>query len=75
MAKDWREAAYKDYSKGKQTLAELALKYGKSERTLRRHFDKFSPANDKQTPCSQPVSLIFDGTFFGRGYGLMVYPC
>jgi len=71
--KNWVEQAYKDYSVGKQTLAELEQKYGKSERTIRRHFDKFSPSIDKPHPCPEPVSLVFDGTFFGRGCGLMIY--
>jgi len=67
------EQIYREYSIGKQTLAELSLKYHKSERTIRRYFDKFTPKTSLPIPCSQPVSLVFDGTFWKRGEGLMIY--
>lgn len=51
----------------------MSHKYNKSTRTIRRHFDQFKLANDSFITTSSPVPLVFDGTFFGRGYGLMVY--
>lgn len=70
----WIERAYHDYSIGKQTLAELSKKYGYSVRTLRRKFDDYIPQTTYgQAASPSPVPLVFDGTFFGRGYGFLVY--
>ncbi|MDD4617079.1 MAG: hypothetical protein PHW76_08225, partial [Alphaproteobacteria bacterium] len=65
--------AYKQYSSGRQTLANLSERYRKSVRTLRRNFDRLEFSSLKQTISSAPVALTFDATFFGRGYGLLVY--
>ena len=65
--------AYSRYSEGRQTLHELSERCGKSVRTLRRAFDLLPPASCHQKPSAEPVALTFDGTFFGRGCGLMVY--
>jgi len=69
----WVSLAYKDYSVGRQTLSDLALRYNCSIRTLRRHFDHHAPASPAMAVAEEPVALTFDGTFFGRGYGLMIY--
>lgn len=59
-----------DYVEGKQTLGQLALKYGVNEKTIRRdlkgmrHVQKIS--KDKQ------VSIQMDTTYWGRRFGLMV---
>lgn len=71
--KNWIACAYHDYSTGRQTLNDLGRKYGCSTRTLRRHFDKHTPVAPTLSSPGKPVALTFDGTFFGRGYGLMVY--
>ena len=42
-------------------------------RTLRRNFDRVALSNLTPTAPSYPVALTFDATFFGRGYGLLVY--
>ena len=58
------------YVEGKQTLGQLALKYGVNEKTIRRdlkgmrHVQKIS--KDKQ------VSIQMDTTYWGRRFGLMV---
>jgi hypothetical protein len=70
----WVEEAYGAYTIGRQTIAELSQKYNCSERTLRNKFDDYRPpiAYEKEAALC-PVPLVFDGTFFGRGYGLLVY--
>jgi hypothetical protein len=70
---DWVAAAYSDYSIGRQTLTQLSEKYGRCVRTLRRQFDKHKPTEISTDIPAVPVALTMDGTFFGRGYGLMVY--
>lgn len=70
----WIEEAYGAYTIGKQTIIELSRKYNCSERTLRNKFDDYSPEiSYGKEAALLPVSLVFDGTFFGRGYGLLVY--
>ena len=51
----------------------MSNKYNKNIRTIRRHFDNLDINKNDGEPYSYPVSLVFDGTFFGRGYGLMIY--
>ena len=59
-----------DYVEGKQTLSQLALKYGVNEKTIRRDLEKMRHvqkiSKDKQ------VSIQMDTTYWGRGFGLMV---
>jgi hypothetical protein len=40
---------------------------------LQRYFDKYEPILPAIIVAKNPVALTFDGTFFGRGYGLMIY--
>jgi len=56
---------YKDYK-------ELSEKYGKSHKTLRKHFDEFSSVTGELKLINKPVVLILDATFFGRGYGILL---
>jgi len=65
--------AYHAYASGKQTLAELSQRYGRHRETLRRQFEEYIPATAAQAIARDPVALVFDATFFGRGYGLLVY--
>lgn len=44
-----------------------------SIRTLRREFDSYQPDKSSFSVQSVPINLVFDGTYFGRGYGLMIY--
>lgn len=68
----WIHKAYEDYTKHKQTYAELSEKYGKSARTLRKYFDKFAGATGEIIEWVEPCVLILDATFFGRGYGILM---
>jgi hypothetical protein len=54
-------------------LSDLAERYGCSVKTLQRHFERYQPALKIITASPSPVALTFDGTFFGRHYGLLVY--
>lgn len=69
----WVANAYRAYSTGKQTLTELSVRYRCDVETLRRQFDRYQPSNPCILPSARPVALTFDATFFGRGYGLLVY--
>ena len=69
----WIYSAYQDYSVGKQTLSELALKYNKSTRTLRRYFDQYSAQVTSASALPTPINLILDATFFGRTDGVFVF--
>ncbi len=59
-----------DYVEGKQTLEQLALKYGVNEKTIRRdlkgmrYVQKISKYKD--------VTIQMDTTYWGRNFGLMV---
>ena len=65
--------AYEHYSERRQTLKDLSVHYGKDVETLRRQFDRYTPPISLPVVSSAPVALTFDATFFGRGYGLLVY--
>ena len=63
-----------DYSIHKQTYAELELKYDKSSKTFRKYFDQLGHAPfPSPIDCRPQVNLIFDTTFFGRFFGVMVF--
>lgn len=59
-----------DYIEGKQTLEQLAVKYGVNEKTIRRdlegmrHIHKIAKYKD--------VTVQMDTTYWGRSFGLMV---
>ena len=59
-----------DYIEGKQTIAQLAAKYGVREKTIRRDLKGMryvhKIAKDKH------VIIQIDTTYWGRGFGLMV---
>lgn len=67
------QRAYRHYSFGRQTLNDLSKRTGKAVSTLRRAFDRLTPPAHERLPPAEPVALTFDGTFFGRGYGLLIY--
>jgi hypothetical protein len=68
----WVEKAYQQYTKHKQTYAELSVVYDKTPKTLRKYFDAYAGATGEMTPLSSPTVLILDATFFGRGYGILL---
>ena len=65
--------AYAAYSAGRRTLDEISQSTGLSVRTWQRKFDAYRPTQPNIAPAEMPVALTFDATFFGRGYGLLVY--
>lgn len=54
-------------------MHDLADRYDCSVKTLQRHFESYEPAPKIISASPHPVALTFDGTFFGRGYGLLIY--
>jgi hypothetical protein len=64
---------YAAYSFGRRTLANLSQQTGLSIRTLQRTFDAYTPPHPIIDVSAEPVALTFDGTFFGRDYGVLVY--
>lgn len=62
---------WKEYTLGKQTYFQLALKYGCSLRTIQRRLDKLqivTPIIDKRE-----VVVLMDTTYFGRNFGVMLF--
>ncbi|MGX2950706.1 IS256 family transposase, variant Zn-binding type, partial [Ursidibacter sp. B-7004-1] len=58
---------WQDYSQGKQTYKELALKYKCSVKTIQRYIDK-APKTALKPPISTHLNIIMDTTFFGREF-------
>jgi hypothetical protein len=71
--KKWVERAYRDYSVGKQTLKEIKKKYGKSVSTIKKFFEKFNPCHGEIITFTGAVNLVFDGTFFNRSWGILIF--
>jgi hypothetical protein len=66
------EVLWKEYSIGKQTLAEIAKNVGRSYRWVRNRLDDVEVTMlDDLMP--QPTVLVPDTTFWGRGYGVCVF--
>lgn len=59
-----------DYVDGKQTLAQLASKYGVNERTIRRDLEGMRYV--RKIAKYKDVTIQMDTTYWGRGFGLMV---
>lgn len=59
-----------DYVEGKQTLAQLALKYGVSERTIRRDLEGMRYV--QKIAKHKQVTIQTDTTYWGRNFGLLV---
>lgn len=49
------------------------IKTGRSTRTLQRAFATYHPQTTPIKIPNHPVALTFDATFFGRGFGVMIY--
>ncbi len=58
-----------DYVEGKQTLKQLAVKYGVNERTIRR--DLGGMRYVYKIARYKTVTIQMDTTYWGRGFGLM----
>ncbi len=60
-----------EYTKGKQTYAELANKYGCSIKTIQRKIDSVKVGSTNIFP--RVVNVLMDTTYFGRSFGVMVF--
>jgi hypothetical protein len=58
-------------TKGKQTYAQLALKYNCSKRTIQRKLDLYQVIKTNVTP--RKVVVLMDTTYWGRSFGLMLF--
>lgn len=65
-----KEQVITDYIEGKQTVAQLASRYGVSERTIRR--DLKGMRYVQKISKDKHVIIQMDTTYWGRGFGLMV---
>lgn len=66
-----RQQVITDYIEGKQTVAQLATKYGVNERTIRRDL-KGGMRYVQKISKDKQVVIQMDTTYWGRGFGLMV---
>lgn len=62
---------WQQYAAGKQTYAQLAERYGCSTKTIQRRLDNVKL--QKQSTFEAAVNLLIDTTYFGRGFGVMVF--
>lgn len=70
----WRKKLFNEYVFGKQTLKQLADRYGKSKKTIQKQLDRHHRVC--QCPVlAQPVVIGVDCSFFGRGYGIILARC
>ncbi len=54
-------------------MRQLSVKYGVAVATLRRNFDDYHPPQKTVDVTPYPVALVFDGTFFKRSGGWLVF--
>lgn len=59
-----------DYVDGKQTLQQLAIKYGVNKRTIRRDLEEMRYV--QKISRHKQVTIQMDTTYWGRNFGLMV---
>ena len=59
-----------DYVEGKQTLSQLALKYGVNEKTIRRDLEAMRHV--QKISKYKQVTIQMDTTYWGRRFGLMI---
>jgi len=59
------------YSSGKQTCSQLAARFCCSTKTIQRKLDKFTILKRKE--FSAVAVVLMDTTYFGRGFGVMVF--
>lgn len=62
---------WEEYTKGKQTYKQLASKYGCSVKTIQRRIDRVEVF--KVNEFERVVNVLMDTTYFGRGFGVMVF--
>ena len=59
------------YSSGKQTYSQLAVQFDCSPKTIQRKLDKALIIRCKE--FSSVAVVVMDTTYFGRGFGVMVF--
>jgi hypothetical protein len=59
------------YSSGKQTYVQLSERFGCSTKTIQRWLDKASVIKRDEFSCTAVV--LMDTTYFGRGFGVMIF--
>lgn len=65
---------FKSWVVGRQTLSQVSKASGYSERTLKRHFDKYlSECPVLSVRPSEKVNLLIDGTYFSNNLCLVLY--
>lgn len=62
---------WEEYHEGKQTYKQLAAKYNCSIKTIQRRLDLVKLSMKTITP--KPVIVLMDTTYFGRGFGVMLF--
>ncbi len=62
---------WQQYTAGKQTYQQLGLQYGFSIKTIQRKIDKVRV--EKPTLAKAAVVVLMDTTYFGRGFGVMLF--
>lgn len=72
VAPAWVCRAYDAYASGKHTYRELARRFGRDPRTLRRAFDRCGFVTGELRIPPGPLALSIDATFFGETYGVLV---
>lgn len=84
----WVSQAYDDYCFKRFILKDLSVKYKKSIKTIRKYFDLLDLNSQKRSKkrlikkenekerrefANKNINLVFDGTFFSRNYGFLIY--
>ena len=70
---------WQEYTEGKQTYQQLAIKHNLSIKTIQRRLDAYrqsqrqSHLSKASTRTKQPAHLLIDTTYFGRSFGVMVF--
>ena len=62
---------WQEFVEGKQTYAQLAVKYGCSIRTIQRKIDAYVVSFT--TPKAREVIVLMDTTYWGRNFGVMLF--
>ena len=62
---------WQEYTEGKQTYRQLALKYSCSVKTIQRKLDTVK--TKRQTTFCEVANVLMDTTYFGRKLGVMVF--
>jgi DNA-directed RNA polymerase subunit RPC12/RpoP len=65
------DVIWEEYTKGKQTYKQLALKYNRSIKTIQRRIDQVRIT--RHDHFERVVNVLMDTTYFGRSFGVMVF--